>query len=49
MAQDYICLKCGNHFLLYQAGEKKCSKCGSTNVLKLNPSGLFGFSGGGGG
>ncbi len=48
MAQDYICLKCGNQFVLYAAAEKKCSTCGSTNVLKLRPSSIFGFSGGGG-
>ncbi len=49
MRSDYICLKCGNHFVLYTSAEKKCSKCGSANVLKLNPSSVFGYSGGGGG
>lgn len=49
MAKDYICLKCGNHFMLHHCAEEKCSKCGSANVLKLNPAGLFGSSGGGSG
>jgi DNA-directed RNA polymerase subunit RPC12/RpoP len=49
MTSDYVCLKCGNVFVVNASAEKKCSKCGSTNVLKLSPSGIFGFSGGGGG
>ncbi len=49
MANEYICLKCGNQFAVYASAEKKCSKCGSANVLKLSPTSIFGFSGGGGG
>jgi putative FmdB family regulatory protein len=49
VTNDYICLKCGKQFELYSSAEKKCPKCGSTNVLKVSPTGVFGFSGGGGG
>jgi DNA-directed RNA polymerase subunit RPC12/RpoP len=47
MSKDYICLACGNHFLVAPSAEKTCSRCGSTNVLKLSPSGMFGLPGGG--
>ncbi|MCL4476347.1 MAG: hypothetical protein M1508_09005 [Nitrospirae bacterium] len=49
MGKDYICLACGNHFLVAPSAEKKCSRCGSANVLKLSPASIFGFSGSGGG
>ncbi len=48
LTNDYICLKCGHRFVLSAPAERKCSECGSANVLKLNPSPIFGFSGGGG-
>jgi len=47
MAKEYICLACGNHFVALPQAEKECSRCGSTNVLKLNPENIFGFLGGG--
>ena len=47
LANDYICLACGSHFLATSQAERECVKCGSTNVMKLSPSNLFGFFGGG--
>ncbi len=46
MTKDYICLACGNHFPVAPSADKKCSKCGSVNVLKLGPASPFGFFGG---
>jgi DNA-directed RNA polymerase subunit RPC12/RpoP len=47
MKKEYICLSCGNQFAVPPSAEKKCSRCDSTNVLKLNPESIFGFLGGG--
>lgn len=49
---ECICLACGNHFVMAASaqsavGEEQCPKCSSGNVLKLNPSSVFGFLGGG--
>ena len=49
MPKDYLCLACGNHFVVAPSAEKTCSRCGSANILKLSQSGLFGFSDSGGG
>ncbi len=49
MTKDYICLSCGNHFVVDPTSDIECSRCGSANVLKLSPSSIFGLSGGGGG
>lgn len=52
-ANDYICFTCGKHFVMAassdSSSDKKCPKCGSANILKINPSNLFGFTGLGGG
>ncbi|BCB96841.1 hypothetical protein JZK55_17630 [Dissulfurispira thermophila] len=53
MAVEYICFSCGNHFAISQsamhnAEDNNCPKCGSANVLKLNPHSLYGLFGGGG-
>ncbi len=47
MTKEYVCLACGTQFTPSSAAEKKCSHCGSTNVLKLNLESIFGFLGGG--
>jgi DNA-directed RNA polymerase subunit RPC12/RpoP len=51
MENKYICLACGNHFAVdatMSSAEKKCSRCKSTRVLKMDLSTIFNFSGGGG-
>ncbi|MDI6729189.1 MAG: zinc ribbon domain-containing protein [Thermodesulfovibrionales bacterium] len=53
MAVEYICFSCGNHFVISQsamhnAEGNSCPKCGSANILKLNPQSLYGLFGGGG-
>lgn len=53
MAAEYICFSCGNHFAIGQstmqnAEDNNCPKCGSANVMKLNPQSLYGLFGGGG-
>ncbi|MFO0754664.1 MAG: hypothetical protein U0411_15225 [Thermodesulfovibrionales bacterium] len=49
---ECICLACGNHFVMPASAQNaavggQCPKCSSDNVLKLNPSSMFGFLGGG--
>ncbi|HXX57398.1 MAG TPA: hypothetical protein VEI96_05300 [Thermodesulfovibrionales bacterium] len=51
--EEYICLACGSYYQTapsstHDCDEKKCPKCFSSNVMKLNVSKLFGFAGGGG-
>jgi putative FmdB family regulatory protein len=49
---EYVCLDCGNRFLhnssLFKRVEAKCPHCGSERVMKINPTSLYGFFGGGG-
>ena len=48
---EYICLACGNYYLFVPSStgveDKKCPKCSSVNVMKVDMSRIFGFTGGG--
>jgi putative FmdB family regulatory protein len=50
---EYVCLSCGNNYKAAQPRfdkpeKSECPKCKSSNVIKLDPSRLFGFTSGGG-
>ena len=49
---EYLCLACGGFSHSVQSQEEgddmKCAKCGSSNIMKLDESKLFGFFTGGG-
>ncbi len=49
MGKNYICLACGNYFVVHASSEKKCLRCGSANIMKLSLSSISGDSAGGGG
>ena len=47
---EYICLACGSYYMstssaTHDCADKNCPKCDSSNVMKLNVTELFGFSG----
>ncbi len=51
MSKEYLCLECGSRFVVVPSAkntlDKKCSRCGSANIMKLNGESIFSFSGGG--
>ena len=47
---EYICLACGSYYKTASSAqqdcdEKNCPKCNSGNIMKVNVTELFGFSG----
>jgi DNA-directed RNA polymerase subunit RPC12/RpoP len=49
---EYLCIACGGFSDSAQpqddSDDRKCPKCGSSNIMKLDASRLFGFFNGGG-